>query len=291
MASIKCDVECRLRRHLGQFSSWWRWPGTAPGDTGDIGAEHAARTEDATPIIKVENVTRPTISVYRPPQGKANGAAVVVCPGGGYWILAMDIEGTEICQWLNSVGVTAILLKYRVPPRKGRERYEAPLQDAQRAMGLVRHHAEEWGIDPKRVGVLGFSAGGHLSAALSTNNEVRTYPTADSADRESCRPDFTLLIYPAYLVPDNNMTHLAPEIHVTAKTPPAFLVQTEDDGIHVENARVYAQALRSAGVLAELHIYAKGGHGYGLRPSSNPVSHWPRLAAAWLTARGFLTAR
>lgn len=269
------------------------WPGAAPGDKGDIGVE-----KDTTPpdpnvsakdyIVRLGNVSQPTITVYRPAKEKATGAAVVVCPGGGYQILAMNLEGTEVCEWLNSIGVTAVLLKYRVPVRAGLEKHTAALQDAQRAVGLVRSRAKEWGIDVKRIGILGFSAGGHLSAALSTNYEQRTYPAVDAADKESCRPDFTVLIYPAYLTEAEGSMNVAPELKVTANTPPAFLAMTEDDPIHVECAFAYALALKKAKVAVELHVYPTGGHGYGLRPSPNGVSHWPERAAEWMKTQGLL---
>jgi len=270
------------------------WPGVAPGDKGDIGEEKDTTTHNpnvprSSEVIRLGNVSKPTITVFRPTADKTNGAAVVVCPGGGYSILAYDLEGTEVCQWLNSIGVTGVLLKYRVPARPGRERYAAPLQDAQRAIGLVRSHAKDWGIDPKRVGLLGFSAGGHLAAVTSTNFSERTYPTVDSADAESCRPDFTILIYPAYLAEKGDSTKLAAEVKVAADTPPAFIAMTQDDA--AENAVAYSMALRHAKVASELHLYPKGGHGYGLRPSPNEVSHWPERAAEWLKASGWLAAK
>jgi acetyl esterase/lipase len=269
------------------------WPGVAPGDTGDIGEEKDTTKPGQDPkesyITRLGNVTKPTITVFRPAADRDTGAAVVVCPGGAYQILAMDLEGTEVCQWLNSIGVTGVLLKYRVPARKGLEKHAAALQDAQRAVGLVRRHAGEWKIDPKRIGVLGFSAGGHLAAAVSNNYEQRTYPAVDDADKESCRPDFTVLVYPAYLTAKDDSTKLAPELKVTAQTPPAFIVMTEDDPVHVENVYAYALALKNSKVKAEVHTYPTGGHGYGLRPSANPVSTaWPRLAAEWLKAQGWL---
>ena len=270
------------------------WPNGAPDLKAGIGDELDTtppdpKKPDPNTISRIGNVTKPTIAVFRPAPDKVNGAAVVVCPGGGYSILAYNLEGSEICQWLNSIGVTAILLKYRVPGRLT-EQYRAPLQDAQRALGMVRLRAKEWNIDPKRVGILGFSAGGHLSAAASTNFDTRAYTAADAADKESCRPDFTVLIYPAYLT-TNDLTKLAPEIKVGAQTPPVFIAMTTDDPIHVENAIVYAGALHAAGVAVELHVYPKGGHGYGLRPSPNAVSHWPERAAEWLTTQGWLKAK
>lgn len=270
------------------------WPDKVPGEKGDIGPElDTTKPGQDGPgrgqhIIRQGNVSHPTLTVFQPPKDKATGAVVLVCPGGGYSILALNLEGSEVCQWLNSVGVTAVLLKYRVPARAGLEKHTAALQDAQRALSVIRHRAKEWGVDTKRLGILGFSAGGHLAAAASTNYETRTYPEIDAADKESCRPDFTVLIYPAYLTDNADRTKLAPEIKVTANTPPAFIAMTQDDPVHVENAFTYAKALQSAKVSAELHVYPTGGHGYGLRPSSNMVSHWPDRAAEWLKAQGWL---
>src|SRR5882724_5285815 len=180
------------------------WPGAAPGEKGDIGEEHdITKPSDeliaGKRVIRLGNVSNPTIAVYRPPSDKNTGVAVLICPGGGYHILAMDLEGTEVCDWLNSIGITGVLLKYRVPKRQGEEGHAFPLQDGQRALGLVRQHAKEWGIDPRRVGVLGFSAGGHLAAALSNNYDRRVYPAGDEADEKSCRPDFAILLYPGLL--------------------------------------------------------------------------------------------
>jgi acetyl esterase/lipase len=268
------------------------WPKGAPGENGDIGVERdMTKSGDGLvagkEVIRIGNVSAPTLTLYRPSQEKDTGAAVVVCPGGGYNILAMDLEGTEVCQWLNSAGVTAALLKYRVPARKGLERYTAPLQDAQRALSLMRYHAVEWRIDPKRIGIMGFSAGGHLSAAASTRFEKRSYEPGDEADQASCRPDFVMLIYPAYLIREKGRD-LSPELTVTSNTPPTFLVQTEDDPIDVENSLFYYLALKQANVPAELHLFADGGHGYGLRKSDNAVSTWPKRAEEWMRGLGVL---
>src|SRR6266436_5375883 len=201
------------------------WNSPAPGDKGDIGEE--ADTTKATdrpvagkPVIRLGHVSKPSIAIYRPTSGKDTGAAVVVCPGGAYQILAMDLEGTEVCAWLNSIGVTGVLLKYRVPEREGDEAHKLPLQDSQRALGIVRHRAKEWGLDPKRIGILGFSAGGHLAALLSNNYEQRSYASFDEADAASCRPDFTLLLYPGSLVLPKENYQLAPEMKITENTPP-----------------------------------------------------------------------
>lgn len=272
------------------------WPGKAPGETKDLPPE--ADTNKPTdkliagrPIIKLGNVSTPTLTIYPAPAATNTGAAVIVCPGGGYSILALDLEGTEVCEWFNSIGVTAALLKYRVPKREGREKQAAPLEDVQRAMGLVRQHAGEYGIDVKRVGVLGFSAGGHLAAVLSNNHEGRTYAAIDEADKLSCRPDFTVLIYPAYLTVKEKGDSIAPELPVSAtNTPPTFIAQTEDDSVRVETGLYYYIALKNAKVPVEMHLYPKGGHGYGLRRTADMVTTWPDRVADWMKAGGWLKA-
>ncbi|HEV2391055.1 MAG TPA: alpha/beta hydrolase [Verrucomicrobiae bacterium] len=269
------------------------WPATAPGDTGNLGEEHdTTKPGDGLvagkQVIRLGNVSVPTIAVYPAPADKQTGTAVVVCPGGGYSILAMDLEGTEVCDWLNSIGVTAILLKYRVPKRPGLEKHTAAVQDAQRALGLVRHQATTWGIDPHRIGVLGFSAGGHLAALVGCQYAQRTYPAVDDADATSCRPDFTLLIYPGYLTVKDQDDRVAPELTLNGNTPPAFLVMAADDPVRVENVLFYAAALRKARVPFELHVYPTGGHGYGLRSTKNLVTTWPQRATDWMRSRGLL---
>lgn len=242
------------------------------------------------PVYRIGVVVKPTITLYKAKSASEPGAAIVVFPGGGYAHLAIDIEGTEVCDWLNSIGVNCVLLKYRVPNSGPYPKSPAALQDAQRAMGLVRQHAAEWGIDPHRVGVLGFSAGAHLSAAIANIYEKRIYDSIDEADRLSCRPDFSVVIYPGYLaIADQNFA-ANPEIHPTANTPPTFIAQAEDDPVHVENSLVYYQQLKNAKVAAEMHLYAKGGHGYGLRKTGNPVAVWPQNAERWLRTIGVLGA-
>lgn len=268
------------------------WPGTAPGETKELGEEKdTTKPTDGMVagkrVIRLGNVSKPTLTVYAPSKSKDTGAAVLVCPGGAYNILAMDLEGTEVCEWLNSIGVTAALLKYRVPRRAGLEKHAAPLQDAQRAMSLLRHRAPQLGIDPRRVGVLGFSAGGHLSAALSTTAE-RTYPLLDDADRLELRPNFTVLIYPGYLTVKEEGDKVAPELKIATNTPPTFILMTEDDPVRVENALHYALALKQAKVPAELHIYPTGGHGYGLRRTKEIVTTWPDRVADWMRAGAWL---
>lgn len=262
------------------------WPSGSPGAQASPPAEVNTTTSKdhlvaGRPVFRLGNVSSPTLTLYSPPE-KNTGAAVVVFPGGGYRILAIDLEGTEVCDWLNSIGVTCILVKYRVPDTGPYPKSPAALQDAQRALGIVRRHAAEWKIDPNRIGVLGFSAGAHLSAALSTHFEKRLYDPIDDADNLSCRPDFAVIVYPGYLALSEQGMATNPEINPTEKTPPAFIVQAEDDPVHVENATNYFLQLKNAKVPAELHIYAQGGHGYGLRRTELPVTTWPQSVEAWL---------
>lgn len=269
------------------------WPQAAPGEKGDIGEEKDLTKPNEGQVagrrlIRLGNVSKPTLTLYKAPRDKDTGAAVLICPGGGYTILAMDLEGTEVAEWLNSIGVSAAVLKYRVPARKGRERYDAPLQDAQRALGLMRHRAADLGLNPQRLGVMGFSAGAHLSAVLSCNYQKRTYEPVDAADQVSCRPDFTMLIYPAYLTVQKEGDRIAPELKITSETPPAFLLQTQDDGIRVECSVFYYLALKQAKVPVEMHLYPSGGHGYGLRPTAQAVTTWPQRAEQWLRGLGAL---
>jgi acetyl esterase/lipase len=269
------------------------WPKGAPGEKWDIGEEKdttkpADQLIAGKTVIRLGHVSKPTISIYRPPPDKDTGAAVVVFPGGGYYILAMDLEGTEVCEWLNSIGVTGVLLKYRVPKREGMEKHTAPLQDAQRALGLVREHSKEWGIDPQRIGVLGFSAGGHLAAVLSNHHEERSYPVGDDADNASCQPDFQILIYPGGLTKKEGGDTIAPEAAVTTNTPPSFIAMAADDPVRVENALFYAIALKQANVPFALHVYPSGGHGYGLRRTKEAVTTWPDRVTDWMRGRGLL---
>ena len=265
------------------------WPNGAPGEKGLVGEEKIADSRPEGGIIRLTNVSAPTLTVYPPKAELDTGAAVVVCPGGGYNILAYDLEGTEVIEWLNSIGVTGILLKYRVPRRADLPKHEAPLQDAQRALGMVRQRAERWGIDPNRIGILGFSAGGHLTAMASNHTQKRTYPRVDSADDISCRPDFALLIYPAYLTHPDDILQLAPDVTLADSPPPSILIQTQDDGVKVESSIVYYLALKRAKVPVEMHLYPTGGHGYGLRPSEHGVAQWPKRCHEWMLRAGFLT--
>ncbi|HMF18262.1 MAG TPA: alpha/beta hydrolase [Gemmataceae bacterium] len=264
------------------------WPGIAPGETGKIGPEKILDDKPGQRKVKrIANVSRPTITIYRPAKDKDTGAAVLIAPGGGYSILAWDLEGTEVADWLNSIGVTGIVLKYRVPKRADQPRHVPPLQDAQRAMSLIRSKAKEWGIDSKRIGMLGFSAGGHLTASTATNFDKRAYDPIDDIDKASCRPDFAVLVYPAYLV-DKSKTKLNPDIRVSGKTPPIFFAHAGDDPIEVENSVAMYLALKEAKVRSELHVYSAGGHGFGLRKSNMPCSTWPERCAAWFRQQGIL---
>jgi acetyl esterase/lipase len=271
------------------------WPKGAPGAPASPSAEvDTTKPTDnliaGKPLVRLGNVSNPTLTVYAS-KGTDVRPAVVVFPGGGYQILAIDLEGTEVCEWLSSIDVTCVLVKYRVPNTGPYPKSAAALQDAQRVLGIVRQNAAEWHIDPSRVGVLGFSAGAHLSAALSTHFDKRLYDPIDAADQLSCRPDFAFIIYPGYLA--NAAQNMAPnaDINPTAQTPPSFIVQAEDDPVHVENATVYFLQLKAAKVPAELHLYADGGHGYGLRRTAMPVTTWPETARIWLQTIKVLPAK
>jgi len=262
------------------------WPHGAPGATANSSSEVDTTTAKdnliaGKPVIRLGNVSTPALTVYAP-RGTNTGAAVVVFPGGGYHILAMDLEGTEVCEWLNSAGITCVLVKYRVPDSGPYPKSSAALQDGQRALGIVRSHASEWHIDSNRIGVLGFSAGAHLAAALSTHFEHRLYDPIDTADQVSCRPDFAVIVYPGYLALAEQSFAPNPEIRVSDQAPPTFIVQAEDDPVHVENSIVYFQALKNANVPAEMHLYAHGGHGYGLRRTELPITAWTKLVETWL---------
>jgi acetyl esterase/lipase len=268
------------------------WPHGAPNPVPTSGPEADTTTAKdravaGRPVMRIGNVSSPTLTLY---PAKNTGAAVVVFPGGSYRILAIDLEGTEVCDWLTSSGIACILVKYRVPDTGPYPKSPAALQDAQRALGIVRAHAAEWHIDSNRIGVLGFSAGAHLAAALSTHFERRIYDPIDSADQLSCQPDFAVIVYPGYLaLSEQNFAQNA-EINPTEKTPPSFIVQAEDDPVHIENSTVYFLALKNAKVPAELHIYAQGGHGYGLRHTELPVTDWPKLVEIWLHTIKILSA-
>ncbi len=281
------------------------WPGTPPDAVATPGSEYALtghKLIDGRPVTAVFNVSRPTMTIYAPP-GRNTGAAVVVFPGGGFVGLAINLEGTDACGWLTSIGITCVLLKYRVPSapydwhckcRPNNLALSLPsLQDAQRTIRLVRMHAAEWHIDPNKIGVLGFSAGGYLVAEISTDFKRRLYAPMDAADKESARPDFAMAIYPGHLATDRDLASdndtLNRSVPVSRATPPTFLVQAEDDYVDgVKQSLVYYSALARAQVPSELHVYASGGHAFGLRPTNLPITHWPRLARAWLRRLGII---
>jgi acetyl esterase/lipase len=276
------------------------WPRVVPDAQPVEGPEESGTVVDRVgskklvagrPWVYVGRVSQPTMTVYSP-EGSHTGAAVVVFPGGGYNVLAIDLEGTEACDWLTSKGITCVLLKYRVPCVKSAPYGDCPtaLADAQRTLGLVRFHATQWHINPHRIGVLGFSAGGHMAAAMSTHFDKRLYPTVDAADNESCRPDFAVALYPGHLAVSEKNFALNPDIQVTSRTPPTFLLQAEDDPIDpVENSLVYYAALRKAGVPSEMHVYVKGGHAFGLRRTESPITGWPQLVETWLGTIGMIS--
>lgn len=279
------------------------WPGVPP-DAQPVAGPEVVTTQAQSlvagrPWLSVRDVSRPTMTVY-PPEGKNTGAAVVVFPGGGYRILAIDLEGTEVCDWLASRGITCVLLKYRVP-RSGHywdpgcqchvtPRPSTALEDAQRTVGLVRSRAVEWQVDPRKIGVLGFSAGGHLAAAVSTHFAQRLYAAVDAADKESCRPDFAVALYPGHLWVDEQRFELNPDVPVTRETPPTFLLHAEDDSVDdVNHSLVYYVALKRAGVPVEMHLYPKGGHAFGLRRTEAAISRWPGLVETWLETIGMIS--
>lgn len=277
------------------------WPGAAPDARRGIGPELSATVFDTAghpklvggrPWVYVDSVSQPTMTVYSP-VGANTGVAVVVFPGGGYGVLAIDLEGTEACDWLTSKGITCVLLKYRVPCVKTGPYRDCltALQDAQRTIGLVRSRAAEWHIDPHKIGVLGFSAGGHMVAAVSTHFDKRLYRPVDAADSASCRPDFAIALYPGHLAVPERKFALNPDIRVTSRTPPTILIQAENDPVDpVENSIVYHAALRKAGVPVEMHLYVKGGHAFGLRPNGSAATAWPQLVEQWLETIG-MTAK
>jgi acetyl esterase/lipase len=271
------------------------WPHGAPGAQPNPGVEADTTTAKdnliaGRPLVRLGNVSTPTLTFYAP-KGKNTGAAVVVFPGGGYHILALDLEGTEVCDWLTAKGIACAVLKYRVPGTGPYPKSSAALQDAQRALGMVRAHAAEWHIDANHIGALGFSAGGHLAAALSTHFDQRLYDPVDAADQLSCRPDFAVVAYPGYLAMADQNFIFNPDVPVTDRTPPTFLVQAEDDHTApVENSVAYFLALKKAKVPTEMHLYAEGGHGFGLRRTALPITAWPIEVEIWLRTIKMLPA-
>ena len=269
------------------------WPGQAPGEVKANGPEKDTSKPGeglvaGKPLIRLGNVTKAQIHVFLPPKEKANGTGVVICPGGGFSILAWDLEGTEVAEWLNSLGVAAVVLKYRVPTSGLENKWLTPVMDGQRALGLVRSHAAEWNINPARVGVLGFSAGGHVATRLALDFTERRYPAVDTADQLPLRPDFAVLVYSAYAY-DEKAGRLREDVTVPKNAPPLFFVHAFDDPIPVQNSLLLAAEAKKSGVPAEVHVYDTGGHGYGLRPQADkPVTTWPARCAEWMARNGWL---
>jgi acetyl esterase/lipase len=274
------------------------WPGKTPGDVG-IKGEETSRIHQSPlvgPTKLLTRVSKPTLTIYPAPKNRNTGTAMIICPGGGYWDLYWELEGEEVAAWLNSVGMTGVILKYRCPRRPGEAEREPPLGpqlDAQRAVRLVRSRAADWGVNPDRIGIVGFSAGGHLALATATGFARHLYEPADAADGLSARPDFAVACYSGYLkVKDRD--EVRPDLTIPADTPPVFLAHTSDDresygGSDSSNSAVMYLALKRAGVPTELHIFATGDHDFGVRQNDKLPSSWPRLCARWLVSRGLLT--
>ena len=270
------------------------WPGIAPGEkAGTFGAEKAEPGKEAMPIIRVHNVTEPSLALFQPAPEKANGTCVIVFPGGGYGILAYNHEGTEVAHWLNSIGVTAVVVKYRVPRRPDLPKHLAPLQDAQRAIRLVRQHAADWKINPDKIGVLGFSAGAHLTLMAATHYDEKVYEPIDDTDKISARPNFAAPIYLAYALgekidPKRVDIPLEENVRITKQTPPMFLSVCDDDGVgSMGSVHLYIK-MKETGIPCELHVFAKGGHGYGMRSDKGPAAEWNILCGKWMKQLGFL---
>jgi len=264
------------------------WPAGLPQGAVKLSPQKIAAAKKKTTDERIAYVDDPTITLYRAPKAKANGCAMVICPGGGYNILAWPKEGLEIAEYFNTHGVTCAVLQYRVPRRDPDTPHAEPLQDAQRAIRLLRANAKEWGIDPQRVGILGFSAGGNLATMAGLHHAKRSYPRADAADDLSARPDFMCPIYPAYYADERKPGPLSPLLEVDKNSPPTFIAVTSDDKLRGYNAALFYAELKKHNVPAEIHVYEKGGHGYGIRPSEHAVSQWHHRCAEWLETRGLL---
>lgn len=271
------------------------WPGQPPGAEARLAPEgdltkSTDRQVGGERVLRLGNVAAPQIAVYRPPPERATGTTVVICPGGGFSVLAYDLEGTEVAAWLNSLGITAIVLKYRVPFRDPQRRWLAAVQDVQRAMSLVRSRAAEWKIDPRRIGMLGFSAGAVAALRVALAPDQRWYAAADRVDTVSFRPDFAVLVYTANILTADR-SRLEGDWVVAADTPPLFFVHAFDDSSPVESAMHLGMAVKAAGISVELHLYDAGGHGYGLRRVAEfPVTSWPDRAREWFTRRGLIAS-
>lgn len=264
------------------------WPNGAPepyaGPPETDSTKSTDRLVEGKPVVRLTNIGTPTLAFYPAPANNNTGATIVVFPGGSYRIVAYDLEGTEVCNWLNSIGVNCALVKYRVPIANEKKFPEdtRDLEDALQAMRITRSQAADWHLDPHRIGALGFSAGGHLVIVLGNHSYFKLPNSSASETAIDARPDFIVAIYPAYLAEPPALTQLAKGIDPSKDTPPTFLLQSEDDPVHVENVLLYTQALKQLKIPTELHVYSEGGHGYGLRPSALPVTHWPALVETWL---------
>lgn len=286
-----------------QVTTMKLWPGGIPGSISGSDYQEVSTVENGI-ITRWIKVTDPSLTVFLPPKEKATGTAVLICPGGGYGALAFNHEGNDIAKWLNDNGIAGIILKYRLPSDLiMKDKSIGPLQDAQEAMRTIRRNAVSWNINPSKIGVIGFSAGGHLASTLSTHFDEKVY---DVKDNISARPDFSILMYPVITM-DASFTHMGSrrnligenpseeavrhfsnELQITEKTPPAFLVHSADDkAVPIKNSMTYYEALSKLNIPSELHIFRKGGHGYGLAVNGETQSSWPQLCLRWMKASGF----
>lgn len=278
------------------------WPERAPDDDTAIAAEYVRMSPESTrdkvevtqPTRMITNVSKPTLTIYRPAPESDSGTSMLICPGGGYWDLFWELEGEEVAAWLANRGITGIILKYRVPRRPDDtpgEPARRPLQDAQRAVSLVRSRAVEWGLHPNRIGIIGFSAGGHLAIATAAHFQNRTYSAIDEIDKIDCRPDFAVSVYPGYLKA-KDASELAPGLGIGNQTPPVFLVHGTDDIVSSpEHSIVAYLALKKVGVSAELHLYASTTHDFGVRSTDRPYADWTSACERWLIDQKLLQRR
>lgn len=294
VATSALSQEPLSQEPLPQEREIWRLP-VSDSPSAPTAAARARRLEGAEvagrPVMRLTDVSMATLEIFPADPARATGTAVIVCPGGGYGILAYDLEGTEIAEWLQGLGVTALVLKYRVPGAEDEAPGERPLEDLQQAIRAVRARAAELNVDPEKVGVLGFSAGGHLTVMSGTpQSRASAGEKSDrAADTADTRPNFLIPIYPAYLVePESNPPRLDPSLQPDSSTPPMFMAITQDDADRAIGAALLMIELKRHEVPVELHVFVRGGHGYGLRPSDNAVSQWPRLCEQWMRAMGFL---
>lgn len=293
LAAIIVSLLVLTSSHAAEPTVIKLWPATPPGDENVKLGEEKDTTSDKSNkvagrrLIRLGNVTSPEIHIYRPAKEKDTGTSIVICPGGGHHILAWDLEGTEVAEWLNTIGVTGVVLKYRVPSRTRKtNKWQAAVQDGQRAMSLVRHNAKKWNLNPNRIGILGFSAGGETAGLTAVFTE-RTYKPVDDADKASTRPDFAVLVYPAYMA-DAKSGKLQDHVKITKDTPPMFFAHAYNDRVTPLTSLLMATELKKNNVPAELHVYVSGGHGFGMRPTEEPCTQWPKACAKWMAKMGWL---